>query len=665
MKRTLFTGITATGLAFCIAFGGTACLITGFSLPVDLWTLALWCLLSGVITAFCSGTKAGWIPLGLLGVALIWMWQGGLLPECLESIVYEITLMYHQTYGGPILRWSGRTAAQMAQTLPAALYLLGSLVAMVAGWSVAKGQSAIPGVLCAVPLPLLCLLVKDSTPNIFWLWLLFFGLAMVLLTAAVRYDDPRQGNFLSLYLAVPVALAVTLLFVCIPKNSYKGDALAQQWSQKLFGDTSLAELFQLDGQDALLGVDGVQVDLRELTRRRQSGIAVMEVASTQNGKVYLRSSALDTYDGVRWVDSGTVYPLSWPDPEILQGAGELMITTKYAHSMLYQPYYVTSMDMAQIQRGMENAKKLRYYSFAWAKMPDSAFFEERYPDPMENRYEASGSMMRQGTDLPESTRKWAQKVLEPVLGDTVNYYHKAQRIGAYVRSSAGYDLNPGRMGSREKDFVRWFLEDSPTGYCVHFATAAAVLLKAAGIPARYVTGYLVEVKAGAVTAVTESDAHAWVEYWLPGFGWTVLEATPGNESEYVPPVAEVSKSGQGNKISVRIPWWVWPVAVGGLLFAAVTQAWVRRSIKRRRLYTGQRKQQLLYRYAATEQILSLLGKTPQSGVVALAQRAKFSPHPVTELELERMEAALQNAKNSLRSEKIWKRCWYALYLALP
>ena len=105
-------------------------------------------------------------------------------------------------------------------------------------------------------------------------------------------------------------------------------------------------------------------------------------------------------------------------------------------------------------------------------------------------------------------------------------YHKAQAIASYVRNSATYDTKTSRMPMDSEDFAKWFLEESDTGYCVHFATATAVLLQAAGIPARYVTGYLVPVQAGEATPVLSNQSHAWVEYWLPGYGWTVLEATP-------------------------------------------------------------------------------------------------------------------------------------------
>ena len=87
-------------------------------------------------------------------------------------------------------------------------------------------------------------------------------------------------------------------------------------------------------------------------------------------------------------------------------------------------------------------------------------------------------------------------------------------------------------------FLDNFLFESKEGYCVHFATAAVILARLNGVPARYVTGYLVHIPDGEdesflpVPALSQQgiasglNSHAWVELWFPGTGWLVYEATP-------------------------------------------------------------------------------------------------------------------------------------------
>ena len=84
----------------------------------------------------------------------------------------------------------------------------------------------------------------------------------------------------------------------------------------------------------------------------------------------------------------------------------------------------------------------------------------------------------------------------------------------------GYDytLSPGEYG---RDAVDEFWLDRKTGFCEHFAAAFVVVMRAAGFPARIVTGYQ-----GSDTEpvdgyyiVRQSSAHAWAEYWQTGTGW--------------------------------------------------------------------------------------------------------------------------------------------------
>jgi transglutaminase-like putative cysteine protease len=87
-----------------------------------------------------------------------------------------------------------------------------------------------------------------------------------------------------------------------------------------------------------------------------------------------------------------------------------------------------------------------------------------------------------------------------------------------------YTLEPPVLGS---DSVDEFLFDTKAGFCEHFASAFVVLMRAAGIPARVVTGYQGgEVNPfDRIVTVRQSDAHAWAEVFLPGQGWLRIDPT--------------------------------------------------------------------------------------------------------------------------------------------
>jgi transglutaminase-like putative cysteine protease len=88
-----------------------------------------------------------------------------------------------------------------------------------------------------------------------------------------------------------------------------------------------------------------------------------------------------------------------------------------------------------------------------------------------------------------------------------------------------YTLRPGTYGRR--DGVDQFLFDRRAGFCEHYAQAFVVVMRAAGVPARIVTGYQ-GGRANPIDGtwvVWQSDAHAWAEYWIAGQGWIRADPT--------------------------------------------------------------------------------------------------------------------------------------------
>jgi transglutaminase-like putative cysteine protease len=87
-----------------------------------------------------------------------------------------------------------------------------------------------------------------------------------------------------------------------------------------------------------------------------------------------------------------------------------------------------------------------------------------------------------------------------------------------------YTLTPPLLGQNPVDE---FLFNTRRGFCEHYASAFAVLMRAAGVPTRVVTGYLGgEVnELGDYLIVRQADAHAWVEVWFPDQGWVRVDPT--------------------------------------------------------------------------------------------------------------------------------------------
>jgi len=100
-----------------------------------------------------------------------------------------------------------------------------------------------------------------------------------------------------------------------------------------------------------------------------------------------------------------------------------------------------------------------------------------------------------------------------------------KRVQEHLRQAGlTYTLEPPLLGQQAIDE---FLFDSRRGFCEHFSSAFVFLMRAAGVPARVVTGY----QGGEINpidgslVVRQSDAHAWAEVWLEGQGWERIDPT--------------------------------------------------------------------------------------------------------------------------------------------
>jgi transglutaminase-like putative cysteine protease len=97
-------------------------------------------------------------------------------------------------------------------------------------------------------------------------------------------------------------------------------------------------------------------------------------------------------------------------------------------------------------------------------------------------------------------------------------------LSMFREQSFFYTLTPPLLGRHPVDE---FLFNTRRGFCEHYSSAFAVLMRAAGFPTRVVTGYLGgEVnELGDYLIVRQADAHAWVEVWFPDEGWVRVDPT--------------------------------------------------------------------------------------------------------------------------------------------
>lgn len=140
--------------------------------------------------------------------------------------------------------------------------------------------------------------------------------------------------------------------------------------------------------------------------------------------------------------------------------------------------------------------------------------------------------------LPESERNFLLRLppLDPrvvelaqrITAGAKTDVERARAIERYLRNNFRYSLTP--LDHEVEDPLATFLFERRQGHCEYFASAMAVMLRAVWVPSRVATGF----QSGSYNSLSgwsvirASDAHSWVEAWIPGQGWVTYDPTPSD-----------------------------------------------------------------------------------------------------------------------------------------
>jgi protein-glutamine gamma-glutamyltransferase len=133
--------------------------------------------------------------------------------------------------------------------------------------------------------------------------------------------------------------------------------------------------------------------------------------------------------------------------------------------------------------------------------------------------------------LPSSVDPRIAKLAHDIVGAEPSPAKKARLIENHLRLNYGYTLE--LPPAEPADPLAFFLLHRKKGHCEYFASAMAVLLRMNGIPSRVATGFQSGVynPISGAQLIRTSDAHAWVEAWLPHRGWTTFDPTPPDPNQ--------------------------------------------------------------------------------------------------------------------------------------
>lgn len=669
MKRErLICSLWAGALAFSSAIGGLGMMVSGLELPANTSALVPLCLLAAAgLCALLNWKPGGWLAAGL-GMT-VWLFPS--LRQQLKAVARQIAAYMSMAYDTPIPEL---LKGNYPGSLEPVLLVLGCILMGLWIRCILKGRTTVVVIgVSLIPLAA-CVTVTDTVPAAQWIFLWALPLILLIMTQSLRRKDLVQSNRLTALLLVPAALFLSAVFWLIPEHK------ANQWEISGTLEQIVAYLpFTEETPDGGIELDlptsssSSQVTLNTLGERILTDRPIMDVSADRSGTLYLRERDYDHYNGIAWLSTeGREDTLNVLPPFLSSGEGEVRLQLQYRKDYYYLPCYAG--ETVSLQDGMlKNPLRSRSYAFQtkslvanWKELIPSQ--PPSTPDPTYRQLPIN-TMLRAATYLQNSG-----------LNESWSITRKADFIAALVESAADYDLNPDKMPADQQDFAMWFVEESDRGYCVHFASAAAVLLRAAGIPARYVEGYTLPTQPGQTVTVEQRHGHAWVEYNIPGVGWVIIDPTPpeaiqsgqasqGETTESTAPSTsepvttqaqqtepQVTDQPDPEEESSSLSLLLWCIL--GIVLTLITvngQYMLRRRRKLRKMHTGHPNRRGLARYRELVRLADYQKVPIPEPLTRLAEKAKFSHHTLTDRELAQLMEHLIYLKQRLAKLPIPKR----------
>lgn len=229
------------------------------------------------------------------------------------------------------------------------------------------------------------------------------------------------------------------------------------------------------------------------------------------------------FDGETGADSAAFQPVSASVEMLESGTSTLFVPARLAkfEMDLSDAVYYNSIGEIFLTRDVQAGDS--YALQTYLPLDEAALVAAANAalEKSDGRFE---EMQQNYTALPQGVDSRVYALAIDLTKEASTPAEKAVAIQNYLMENYAYTLDGGYPAADE-DFVSWFLLEEKRGYCSYFASAMAVLCRINGIPARYVEGYFVRAEEDGETIVTGRNAHAWVEVYLNGLGWTPFDPT--------------------------------------------------------------------------------------------------------------------------------------------
>ncbi len=632
------------------------CLASSFDIEVSSFAVLISVLLFtsvfSAISIFSSNKRQFRISLVL--ICCVYIFLGLLLSQAVISqtnyVVNCILLPYSKSFPVPSGIFFTNSVDYNATIF---FIVLGFLLSLVNTISLVRIKRLIPctilSVLCLIP----CFMLVINPPDIIPITVFITILVSLYITAFFRKISFNIHGSVFIVVASFVLIFTIIVYSFIPVENYK----RFNWQDNLLNNVE--NLLSFGGSATSLipeSIDKTQ-KLDEIGPLEYKGIKKLEVKAENGGNIYLKGVTYANYNENEWStltdNQAESFPENFDAYNITKGGmiQNVSILTENKSDIIYTAYDLidVSVDFTPVYdviikndtlaQSYDLKCYLDFYSYKLDTPEYDNYVEEIY------------------TQLPESTK---EKMLEIAKENGLDQHPTSYTpllVKDFISSQGYYSLNTPKMPDG-KDFPVWFLNEAESGYCVHYATATAVMLRALGIPARYVTGYYVTAKENNWTEVTSDNAHAWVEYYDKTRGWVVLEATPSSfepvsntrvDIETIPkteptkpnrvettPKATNGGYSKPDKVTVKSnanPYLIVIALILLTLISLIVRYRICKNAIAKHFYKGKNNTRAIYIYRYIEKIRKLSNNVTPDIVNEIANKARFSNHRINDDEI--------------------------------
>ncbi len=679
------------------------------SVTAPWWGLLSAGFLTGVLLLALYNTSFGkWVfPAGLAIVLLFGLVLNKQVLAGLGCIADDLMQLYTERTGRLTLDYAVSDGAQVLWGL-APLLLICTLLLSYSVWT---GRYI--GALLVL-LPILAGVLFGLIPAGAGVGLLALGAVLLLMqrTGPVQSGAPTH-----------LAVAAGGIALCLLLGALFGNSLNTNTAERI--RHSVHALRYHDAEPSM-----PEGQLKNLRRWQKSDAPALEITMEEPEKVYLRGMIYETYTGTAWEE---LDPKDLSEQEALFywlheggffGQSQIGAASRYTSEQApaamtvktlnacrehgYYPYAVTDSAAFDPERigdtELAAADTLHYLP---GSVPEWYGVQQALSGAQSRENIAAYLALEQAyagyvnsADLQMTQDSW--EVIDRQLetrDEGRSLSEIRQIIRDYLERTVTYDESVRTLNGNG-DFLQYVLEQSGSGYSVHYATAAALMLRYFGVPARYVEGYFLSAeeaeayRAGETIVLTEKNAHAWAEYYLNGVGFVPFEVTPGyidDEELELGGAADQEQFYQGNQLkfarvqrpeqinepeqdrfvfSLKAKDLLWLIPLPLLWLLAVLLLRRRRfNAAMQAMDRADNRDAIALRYGYAACLMDHSAAVPPDGseaAEALNREALFSDHEMTHRQRKEMDsyadAVLTACKNSWSwLQKLRYRLWDCLY----